>query len=154
MAKKNQLVEKIFQLMSLSIIIFALHGCKSKKAENSFILDNIQYELNDGGVGYNVKSDNSLDSSNTSFSAMLHITNLSKSTINLDSSKFKLASENGISIPLKTNMNGVDVSVMYKQKIKPGEAIDYMLTFAVPKDGHYNLHIISPISNTEEVIHY
>lgn len=154
--KQTQFFENFFRqiLLTTLILIFALQGCESKKTEHSFILDNIKYELNDGGVGYDVKNDNSLDLNKTSFLAMLHITNLSKSIINLDSSKFKLTDENGISFSLITKMNDTDVSTMYKQNIEPGEAIDYMLTFTVPKEGHYNLHIISPISSKEEVIHY
>jgi hypothetical protein len=152
----NKFLKQSLRLISLTttILIFALHGCKSKKAGNSFILDNIQYESNDGGVGYNVKNDNSLDLNKASFVATLHITNLSKSSINLDSSKFKLTDENGTIFSLETKMNNTDVSAMYKQKIEPGEAIDYLLTFTIPKEGHYNLHIISPVSSTEEVIHY
>ena len=141
-------------LISAVISIFALYGCNSKKTDSTFILDNIQYELNNGGVGYGVKSDNSLDLNKTSFVAMLHITNHSKNVIDLDSSKFKLTDENGMPFSLVTKMNDIDVSVMYKQNIEPGQSIDYMLTYDVPKDGHYNLHVISPISSAERVIHY
>jgi hypothetical protein len=154
--KLSNFLKKYIRIIPLTtiIVIFALHGCKSKKTENSFILDNIQYEINDGGLGYNVNNDNSFDLNKSSFVAALHIINLSKSSVNLDSSKFKLTDENGTVFSLETKMNNMDVSAMYDQKIEPGEAIDYMLTFTIPKKGHYNLHIISPISGREQVIHY
>ena len=154
--KYNQFFENIFQEMSLaaviSILIFC--GCKSKRTENTFILDNIQYELKDGGVGYEVNNDNSFDLNRATFVATLHITNLTKSVINLDTSNFKLIGKDGTPFSLVTKINGMDVSVMYKQSIEPEDAIDYMLTFAVPKDAHYELHVISPISRGEKVIHY
>ena len=154
--KQNEFFKYISQKISLTAIIFmfAFCGCKSKKTENTFILDNIQYQLNDAGVGYDVKNDNTLDLNKTTFVATLHITNLSQNVINLDSSKFKLTGEDGRPFSLVTKMNGIDVSVMYKQNIEPGQAVDYMLTFAVPKDAHYNLHVISPISSAQKIIHY
>ena len=51
-------------------------------------------------------------------------------------------------------MSGVDVSRMYKQKVELGETIYYMLTFNVPKEGHYSLQIISPLSTAEKMIKY
>jgi len=154
--KQTQFLKKSFQVLLLPtiILIFTFQACNSTQKGNSFVLDNIQYESNDGGIGYGAKDDNSLDLNKTSFVATFHITNLSKNTINLDSSNFKLINENGTPFSLETKMNDTDISAIYKQKIEPGEAIDYMLTFTVPKEGHYNLHIISPISKTEEVIHY
>jgi len=156
MAKKttHSLTRHFYHILLITILILAFQQCKSKKVDKSFILDNIKYELNDGGIGYDVKSDNSLDLNKTSFVAALHITNSSKELINLDSSSFKLTSETGTAFSLQTKMGGTDVSAMYKQEMKPGDETDYTLTFSVPKEGHYNLHIISPISKSEKVIHY
>ena len=156
MAKNQEQLFKFFQqILAITIIVvFALYGCESKKTGESFILDNIQYELNSGGVGYDVKDDNSLDLNKASFIAILRITNLTKSMIKFDSSNFKLTDKNKVSVSLKTKMSDTDVSAMYKKEIEPGATIDHMLTFPVPKEGHYDLHIISPLSGKEKILHY
>jgi len=140
---------------AILLLLTGLQSCKTEKdADNSFTLDQIKYEINDGGVGYDVNTDNSLNPNKTSFIVTLHVTNLSSNKIILDSSNFKLTDENGIPVSLKTKWNDTDISNMYKQEIDPGKFTDFMLTYSVPNDGHYDLHIISPVSKTEMKVHY
>ena len=141
-------------LLITLIVCLTLQQCDSNTTKKSFILDNVEYEVNNGGIGYDVKSDNELDLNKKSFIATIHITNLSKMKIKLDTLNFKLLSEPGIPIPLQTKIGGSDVSAMYKLEIEPGKSSDYLLTFSIPKEGHYNLHIISPISKKEKVLYY
>lgn len=147
----KKIVDEILFLTCLIILV----GCQQRnnKSNEAVILDDIMYEIDNGGIGFDVVDDKSYDTTKPSFITVIHITNNSKSPISLDTSNFKLTDLAGTQVPFK-KFADVDVSVLYSQQIEAGNSIDFMLSFAAAKKQHYDLHLISPISKKEKIISF
>src|SRR6187402_1713287 len=118
MATKSLFSEiNIYSATAILLICFTvLLSCQQRndKPSETVVLDDIKFEIDNGGVAFDVINDSSYDTTKPSFITVIHITNNTKKRISLDSSNFKLTDLNGAQIPLK-KLKDVDVSVLYSQ---------------------------------------
>lgn len=148
---KNNLSLPLLFVTAAATILSACGNSGSGKLVASMEMDNILFEVESGGVGYNVENDAVDYSAGNSFLITLDVTNQSSEPATLDGSNFSLLDENNTE--MKPSIPGVDIeltvaneSISNSVQLEPGDTKKLILTYSIPGPGDYTLQIISPLS--------
>lgn len=147
--------EKKFLLAITFLLVIAI-GCSDRKRANlaSIDIDGVNYNVKNGGVGYDVVNNKVDYSSGQQFMVEMTVSNNTNENLIFDSTSFLLIGKSGqeISLPIDNDVIGIANQAFYNTPISPRATEECILMFKIKEAGKYKLKITSPMSKTQEII--
>ena len=147
--------EKKF-LLAIAFLLFIAIGCSNRNQDSfaSIDIDSVNYNVNSGGVGFDVVNNEVDYSSGQQFMVEMTISNNTNENLIFDSTSFLLIDKSGqeLSLPIGNNAIGIANQAFYNTPISPGATEICILMYSIKEAGEYKLKITSPKSKTHEII--